>query len=83
MTYNVFSGTLNPTHSLTHVYYGQMAGWIRIPLSTDICLGPGDIVLDGDPASPPRKGTQQSPTSRPTALSDISAVPHFTHNLYC
>jgi len=22
MTYNVFSGTLNPTHSLTHLGYG-------------------------------------------------------------
>ena len=25
------------------------------------CLGPGRIMLDGDPAPPPRKGTQQSP----------------------
>jgi len=31
-----------------------------MPLATKICLGPGDIVLDGDPA-PPRKGAQQPP----------------------
>jgi len=31
-----------------------------MPLGTEICLDPGDIVLDGDPA-PPRKGAQQQP----------------------
>jgi len=31
-------------------YYGQMAGWIRIPLGTEVSLGPGDIVSDGVPA---------------------------------
>jgi len=29
-------------------------------LGTEVGLGPGDIVLDGDPA-PPRKGVQQPP----------------------
>ena len=24
-----------------------MAGWIKMPLGTDVNLGPGDIVLDG------------------------------------
>jgi len=32
-----------------HVYYGQTVGWIRIPLGTEVCLGPGDTVLNGDP----------------------------------
>jgi len=27
----------------------------------EVGLGPGDIVLDGDPALPPRKGTPQLP----------------------
>jgi len=27
----------------------HMAGWIKIPLSTEVALGPGDFVLDGDP----------------------------------
>ena len=31
-----------------------------MPLGTDIGLGPGHIVLDGDPG-PPRKGAQHSP----------------------
>ena len=29
-----------------------------MPLGKEVRLGPGDIVLDGDPA-PPRKGAQQ------------------------
>ena len=45
--------------SVTLLYCGQTVGWIRMPLRTEVGLGPGDIVLDGDPA-PPRKGAQQS-----------------------
>ena len=36
-------------------------GYIKMPLGTEIGLGPGDIVLDGYPA-PPRKGAQQPPS---------------------
>ena len=35
---------------------GQTAVCIRIPLGTEVGISPGDIVLDGDPASPPLKG---------------------------
>jgi len=41
-------GTAAPYFS-PHVYCGQMAGWIRIPLGTEVGLSSGDIVLDGDP----------------------------------
>ena len=40
----------------THVYCGQTAVCIRIPLGTDVGLSLGDIVLDGDPAPLPKKG---------------------------
>ena len=43
------------------MYCGQTAKWIRIPLGTEAGLGPGDIVLNGDPAPPPRTGAQQPP----------------------
>ena len=33
-----------------------MAAWIKMSLSMDVGLGPGDCVLGGDPASPPEKG---------------------------
>jgi len=40
--------------SVTLVYCGQSVGWIKMPLGTEVGLGPGDIVLDGDPPSPER-----------------------------
>jgi len=47
---------------------GQMAGWIKIPLDTDVGFGPCDIVLDEDPAQS-RKGAQQLPIFGPCLLS--------------
>jgi len=32
-----------------------MAGWTNTPLGIEVGLGPGNIVLDGDPA-PPKRG---------------------------
>jgi len=33
-----------------------MAGWIKMSLGMEVSLGPGDFVLDGDPALPAEKG---------------------------
>ena len=33
-----------------------------MPLGKKVGLGPDDIVIDGDPAPPPRTGAQQPPT---------------------
>jgi len=33
-----------------HVFCGQTAAWIKMPLSMKLGLDPSDIVLDGDPA---------------------------------
>jgi len=33
-----------------------MAGWIKMPLGTEVSLGPGDIVLDG--IQLPQKGAE-------------------------
>jgi len=35
---------------------GPTAGWIKMPPGTEVELGPGHIVIDGDSAPPPRKG---------------------------
>jgi len=43
--------------SVTLVYRGQTVGWIKVPRGMYVGLGPGHIVLDGDPAHPP-KGAQ-------------------------
>jgi len=42
--------------SVRLVYCGQTIGWMKMPLGREVCLGPGDIVLDGDPAPPPLLG---------------------------
>ena len=33
-----------------HVYCGETVGWIKMALSVEVGLGPGHIVLDGEPA---------------------------------
>jgi len=40
---------------VTLVYCGQTVEWIKMKLGVEIGLGPGHIVLDGDPA-PLQKG---------------------------
>jgi len=42
-------------------------GWIKEPLGTEVGLGPGDSVLDVDPA-PPRKEAQKPPLFGPCLL---------------
>jgi len=49
----------NPLQFSAHVQCGQTAGCIKIPLGTKVGLGPGYIVLDGDPAPPLPGGSPQ------------------------
>jgi len=44
-----------------HVYCGQTAAWIKMPLGMEVGLGPDDNVLDGDPA-PLSPKAEQSPS---------------------
>jgi len=50
-----------PPNFLAHVYCGQTAGWIKMPLGTKVNVGSGDVVLDGV-AAPRKRGT--APTFR-------------------
>jgi len=45
-------GHSNLPHFLAHVYCGQTARRIKMPLGMGVGLGPDHIVLDGDPAPP-------------------------------
>ena len=47
--------------SVTRVYCGQTVSWIRMPLGTEVGLGPSDIVLDGDSGPPTQRGTAALP----------------------
>ena len=49
---------------LAHVYSRQTAGWINIPLGTEVGLGLGDIVLDEEPSPPCTKKPHSPPNFR-------------------
>ena len=51
---------------------------MKTPLGTEVDLGPGHIVLDGDPA-PPAKGAQQPPPFGPCLLWPQSPIGRFTN----
>jgi len=42
---------------VTLVYCGKTVGWIKMPLGTELGLGPGHIVLDRDPGTSTERGT--------------------------
>jgi len=44
-----------PVMSVMLVYCGQTVGQIQMKLGLQVGLGPGHIVLDGDPGPPPPK----------------------------
>jgi len=77
--------------SVTLVYCGQTAEWIRMPLGMKVGLGSGHIVLDRDPAPTTGRGTA-APTFRPMSIvakrSPISATAELLygtglHNRLC
>jgi len=49
-------GAEPPPQFSAHFHCGQTAAWIKMPLGTEVGLGPDDIVLDGDSAPPPQTG---------------------------
>ena len=52
-------GTPTSTQFLAHVYCGQMAGWIKMLLGTEVNVGSGDVVRSG--RSSALKGAQPPP----------------------
>jgi len=58
----------SPQKFPAHFYCGQTAGCIKMPLGMEIGLCPGDFVLDGDPASSPKRGRSPSPMFGPFLL---------------
>ena len=52
----------------THLCYGQMAEWIKMPLGMEVGLGPGDFVLDGNHALPSQKWGG-APKIRPMSIA--------------
>ena len=46
-----------PPQFSAHVYCGQTAVWIKMPLGTEVGFSPGDLVLDGAQLSPEKRHT--------------------------
>jgi len=66
-----------------HICCGQMAAWIKMSLGAEIGLGPGDFVLNEDPASPPQNGGPSPPPQifgpcllRPNGWMDEAGIWH-------
>jgi len=56
---------------LAHVCYDQMAGWIKMPLGTEVDLGADHIVLHGDPVPPSSTSPLPKGAQQPPLLADI------------
>jgi len=70
-----------PVLSVTLVYCGQTVGWIKMKRGIPAGLGPGHIVLDGDPAFPPPKGHSPTQFSTHICCGQMAAwmrMPHGT-----
>jgi len=50
------------------VHCGQTVGRIKMKLGKQVGLGPGRIVLDGDPAPSPKGGVAPLPDFRPMCI---------------
>jgi len=46
-----------PLQFSTHICCGRTAGWIKMPLGMEVGLGPGDFVIERDPAPARQQGT--------------------------
>jgi len=53
------------------MYCGQTAGWIKMPLGTEVGLGSGHIMLDGNPTPSPSK-KEQSPLTNFWPMSIVA-----------
>ena len=59
--------------SVTLVYCDQTIGRIKVKLGVQVGLGPGHIVLDGDPVAPPSKGHSPPPFSAHICCGQMAA----------
>jgi len=57
---------------LVHVFFGQTAALIKMPLGTQVDLGAD--VLDGEPVPPPQEKGAQSPFSAMSIVAKRSLI---------
>ena len=68
-----------PTQFLAHVYCGQTARWLKMPLGTKVDLSPGHIALDGEwtQLPPPCERGTASPSFR--TMSIVATVANLSY----
>jgi len=65
-----------PVLFVTLVYCGQTAGWIKMPLGTEVGVSPVHIVLDWDPSPPcTERGTATPPHTHFSTLFALAWSP--------
>ena len=67
---------------VTLEHCGQTVGWIKMPLGMEVGLGPGDIVLDRDPAIPTERATNRVQCLRTQTAAHVccdETVAHLSH----
>ena len=69
----VLSVCLSVCLSVTFVHCGQTVGRVKMKLGTQLGLGPGHIVLDGDPAPLPQRGTTPTQFSAHISCGQMAA----------
>jgi len=73
----VLSVCVSVSLSVTLVHCGQTVGRIKMKLGTQVGFVPGHIVLDGDPAPLPQRGTA------PPTFRSISVAAKWLHGSRC
>jgi len=58
----------SPTQFSAHVYCGETAAWIKMPLGTEVDLGLRDILFGVDSATPRKKGHASPPNFWPMSI---------------
>jgi len=61
-------GQSHPPQFSAHLSSGQTAGWIKMPLGTEVGLGLRDIVFDVDPATPRKRAHPHLPNFWPMSI---------------
>jgi len=59
--------------SVMFIHCGQTVGWIKMKLGVQVGLGPDHIVLDGDPAPVPQRGTTPTQFSAHICCGQVAA----------
>ena len=71
-----------PLYFSAHVYCGQTAAWIKMPLGMDVGLGPGHVTIDGTELPQTRGHSSPPPIFGPCLLWPCKRLDGGTRDVY-